>query len=121
MGHAVSRDVRRWRYSLARLARAAAMGSRAFVRSRRGMGGAGGRRASPRRGPPLGPPCSASSNSDGVRGFELGVVWPITEIVQQNVLMRTEPRYVEHNMSFATMLCFGDAGNGDLLGFGRRF
>jgi hypothetical protein len=29
--------------------------------------------------------------SDGVRGFELGVIWPIAEIIEPNLPMRTEP------------------------------
>ena len=34
-------------------------------------------------------------------------------------MMRTDPNYVDHNMSFATMLFFGEACNGDLFGLGR--
>jgi hypothetical protein len=57
--------------------------------------------------------------SDGVRGFELGVVWPSAEIAETNLRMRADPNLQDTNMSFEGLLFFAEAGNGDQFGFGR--
>lgn len=52
--------------------------------------------------------------SDGIRGEHgLGLVWPVTRILEDNRSFRTDPDFPRLYMPFDPLLFFGDAGNGD--------
>ncbi len=56
--------------------------------------------------------------SNGVRdriGYR--IVWPIEEIVKQNVLFRGNPDFRELYMTFDSLLFFGEFGNGDQFAY----
>jgi hypothetical protein len=56
--------------------------------------------------------------SDGVLGsYGLGVVWPISRIVEDNLGFRSNADFRELYMPFDSLLFFGDAGNGDQFAF----
>ncbi len=56
--------------------------------------------------------------SDGVNDqYGLRIIWSIKEISQYNREMRTFPHYKDFYMSFADLLFFADAGNGDRFAF----
>ncbi len=56
--------------------------------------------------------------SNGVSDqFGLHLIWSTEEITQYNREMRTSPIYRKSYMSFADMLFFADAGNGDRFAF----
>lgn len=56
--------------------------------------------------------------TDGVRGaYGLGVVWPLSRIVEDNLLFRTNPDFADLYMPFDPLLFFADAGNGDQFAF----
>ncbi len=58
------------------------------------------------------------SETDGVRGeYGLGLVWPLSRIVEDNQLFRTNPEFAELYMPFDPLLFFADAGNGDQFAF----
>jgi hypothetical protein len=56
--------------------------------------------------------------SDGVLGpYGLGLVWPIEQIVKDNLEFRSYPDFRELYMPFDPLLFFADAGNGDQFAF----
>lgn len=56
--------------------------------------------------------------SNGVFGaYGLGLVWPISRIVEDNLAFRTNADFRELYMPFDSLLFFGDAGNGDQFAF----
>jgi hypothetical protein len=56
--------------------------------------------------------------SDGVLGeHELGLVWPLARIVEDNRSFRANPDFRELYMPFDHLLFFADAGNGDQFAF----
>jgi hypothetical protein len=58
------------------------------------------------------------AESDGVFGeYSLGLVWPISRIVDDNLRFRSNPDFHELYMPFDPLLFFGDAGNGDQFAF----
>jgi len=58
------------------------------------------------------------AETDGVRGsYGLGLIWPIERIVDENLMLRSEPDFRDLSMPFEPLLFFGDAGNGDLFAF----
>ena len=58
------------------------------------------------------------SESDGVfGGYGLGLVWPVTRIVEDNLDFRTSAVFRHHYERFDDLLFFGDAGNGDQFAF----
>lgn len=55
---------------------------------------------------------------DGVIGRgSVDTVWPVGQIVEQNLLFRTERSFAELYMSFDALLFFGDNGGGDQFAF----
>jgi hypothetical protein len=53
--------------------------------------------------------------SDGVSGeYDLGLVWPIDRILEDNIAFRTDPHTAE---GASELLLFGDAGNGDQFAY----
>lgn len=53
--------------------------------------------------------------SDGVTGeYDLGLVWPIDRILEDNVVFRTDPAAAE---GASDLLFFADAGNGDRFAY----
>lgn len=58
--------------------------------------------------------------TDGVSGeYGLGLVWPLARIVEDNLMFRSNPDFVELYMPFGPLLFFADAGNGDHFAFVR--
>jgi hypothetical protein len=58
------------------------------------------------------------AESDGVFGeYGVGLVWPISRIVEDNLSFRSKPEFRELYMPFDPLLFFGDAGNGDQFAF----
>lgn len=58
------------------------------------------------------------AESDGVGGeYGLGLVWPLSRIVEDNLRFRSDPGFRELYMPFEPLLFFGDAGNGDQFAF----
>jgi hypothetical protein len=58
------------------------------------------------------------AESDGVFGeYSLGLVWPVSRIVEDNLNFRSNPDFRELYMPFDQLLFFGDAGNGDQFAF----
>ena len=56
--------------------------------------------------------------SDGVVGpYGLGLVWPVSRILEDNLSFRSNPDFRELYMPFDPLLFFGDAGNGDQFAF----
>lgn len=56
--------------------------------------------------------------SNGVRDhYGFCIVWSLEEITQYNGEMRLLPQYSENYSSFAELLFFADAGNGDRFAF----
>lgn len=56
--------------------------------------------------------------TNGVFGcYELGLVWPVERIVEDNVAFRANINFRELYMPFDSLLFFGDAGNGDQFAF----
>lgn len=54
--------------------------------------------------------------SNGVDGeYGLGLIWPIEQIITDNLTFRTDTDYAKLYMPFDSLLFFGDAGNGDLF------
>ena len=58
------------------------------------------------------------SETDGIRGqYELGLVWPLARIVEDNLMFRSNPEFRELYMPFDGLLFFADAGNGDQFAY----
>ena len=58
------------------------------------------------------------SESDGVLGeFGLGLVWPVSRIVEDNLGFRSNADFRDLYMPFDSLLFFADAGNGDQFAF----
>jgi hypothetical protein len=54
------------------------------------------------------------SESDGLKDrYKFSVVWPASEIAEQNRVFRTNPDFRDLYMPFDPLLFFGAAGNGD--------
>jgi len=61
---------------------------------------------------------SLYAQSNGVRGeYELGLVWSVEQVVEDNLMFRTRADFAELYMPFAPLLFFADAGNGDQFAF----
>ena len=54
--------------------------------------------------------------TDGVKNRH-GGIWSVRQAVEQNLELRSYPEQNDLYMSFETMFCFADAGNGDLFFF----
>jgi hypothetical protein len=58
------------------------------------------------------------AESDGVFGeYGLGLVWPVTRIVEDNLNFRSNAVFRQSYKRFDELLFFGDAGNGDQFAF----
>jgi len=58
------------------------------------------------------------SESDGIAGqYGLGLVWPLSRIVADNLSFRGNPDFRELYMPFDSFLFFADAGNGDQFAY----
>jgi hypothetical protein len=56
--------------------------------------------------------------SNGIEGeYGLGLLWPVSRIVSDNLSFRNNPDFRELYMPFDCLLFFADAGNGDQFGF----
>src|SRR5262245_51715315 len=56
--------------------------------------------------------------SDGVLGeYDMGLVWPLQRIVDDNLAFRADLTFRELYMPFDPLLFFADAGNGDQFAF----
>lgn len=56
--------------------------------------------------------------SDGLTGEHgLGLVWPLSRLVEDNLEFRRNTEFRELYMPFDSLLFFGDAGNGDQFAF----
>ena len=56
--------------------------------------------------------------TNGVKGeYELGLVWDLERIEQENLLFRTHPEFADLYQPFDDLLFFADAGNGDQFAF----
>jgi len=59
---------------------------------------------------------SLLSESDGVEGeYGMGLIWPIDQILKENLALREDVDLARLYMPFGSLLFFGDAGNGDLF------
>ena len=74
--------------------------------------------ASDRLGLPLPDELAALyQEAGGVQGeYELELVWPIEQVVRENLALREDADLARLYMPFDALLFFGDAGNGDLFG-----
>jgi SMI1-KNR4 cell-wall len=58
------------------------------------------------------------AESDGVFGeYGLGLIWPTSRIVDDNLSFRSDPDFRRMYMPFDSLLFFADAGNGDQFAF----
>src|SRR3954466_10928771 len=58
------------------------------------------------------------TESDGVLGeYDLGLIWPIARMVEDNRMFRTNLDFRDLYMPFGHLLFFADAGNGDQFAF----
>ncbi len=58
------------------------------------------------------------SESNGIHGrHSLGLVWPIEQIIKDNLEFRQMPDFKELYMPFDSLLFFGDSGGGDQFAF----
>ena len=56
--------------------------------------------------------------SDGVYGeYKLGLLWPLEQIVQDNLMFRSHEEFPELYMPFESLLFFCDDGGGDQFAF----
>jgi len=56
--------------------------------------------------------------ANGVSGeYDLGLVWPLARIIEDNLTFRSNPGFAELYMPFSPLLFFADAGNGDQFAF----
>jgi len=56
--------------------------------------------------------------ANGVSGeYDLGLVWPLARIIEDNLSFRSNPDFAELYMPFSPLLFFADAGNGDQFAF----
>jgi cell wall assembly regulator SMI1 len=56
--------------------------------------------------------------TNGVQGeYDLGLIWPVEQIVADNRNFRTSENFQERYMPFDPLLFFADAGNGDQFAF----
>lgn len=63
---------------------------------------------------------SLLAESDGMLGgYGLGLVWPVTRIIDDNRDFRSRTVFRQHYEPFDDLLFFGDAGNGDQFAFRR--
>ena len=61
---------------------------------------------------------SALLESNGIEGeYGEGLLWPVSRIVSDNLLFRSNPDFRELYMPFDCLLFFADAGNGDQFAF----
>ncbi|WP_129298043.1 SMI1/KNR4 family protein [Streptomyces lydicus] len=59
--------------------------------------------------------------SDGVIGrTEVDTVWSIDQIIQQNLLFRSDESFAQLYMPFDALLFFGDNGGGDQFAFVQK-
>jgi hypothetical protein len=60
----------------------------------------------------------ALAESDGVWGeYDLGLIWPVSRIISDNVVFRTNSDFASLYMPFDALLFFADGGNGDQFAF----
>ncbi|MFJ4185231.1 SMI1/KNR4 family protein [Kitasatospora sp. NPDC089509] len=58
--------------------------------------------------------------SDGIVGRTgVDTVWPVEQIVEQNLSFRSDPSFAQLYMPFDALLFFGDNGGGDQFAFVR--
>jgi cell wall assembly regulator SMI1 len=58
------------------------------------------------------------TETDGVVGsYGLGLVWPVSRIVEDNLAFRSQASFRDLYMPFDSLLFFADAGNGDQFAF----
>ena len=56
--------------------------------------------------------------TNGVEGeYGLGLVWPLEQIVEDNLMFRSNASFCDIYMPFDHLLFFADAGNGDQFAF----
>lgn len=56
--------------------------------------------------------------SDGIEGeYGLGLVWPLSRIIQDNLAFRSNREFKTIYMSFDSLMFFADAGNGDQFAY----
>lgn len=56
--------------------------------------------------------------SDGIQGeYGLGLLWPLAQVVTENLKFRTQVDFRTLYMPFDHLLFFADAGNGDQFAF----
>jgi hypothetical protein len=61
---------------------------------------------------------SLLSETDGVEGeYGFGLVWPLDQIVADNLQFRSQADFRQLYMPFEALLFFADAGNGDQFAF----
>lgn len=55
--------------------------------------------------------------TDGAFGMYLGLIWPTQQIAEDNLALRVDYKPIYPNEGLDTLLCFAEAGNGDLFAY----